>query len=48
MSRNTWTPEQSALFARVMKVMDTARMARLSAQGHHNEPVLRSENCTEF
>jgi len=42
MSRNTWTPEQSALFARVMKVMDTARMARLSAQGHHNEPVLRS------
>ena len=42
MSRGTWTPEQNALFVRVMKIIDTARMARLSSQGHHNEWVMRS------
>ena len=42
MSRVTWNPEQNALFARVMKIIDTARMARLSSVGHHNESVMRS------
>ena len=42
MSRVTWNPEQNALFARVMKIIDTARMARLSAVGHPNESVMRS------
>ena len=42
MSRVTWNPEQNALFARVMKIIDTARMARLSSVNHHNESVMRS------
>ena len=42
MSRVTWNPEQHALFARIMKIIDTARLARLSSVGHSNESVMRN------
>ncbi|ELU09847.1 hypothetical protein CAPTEDRAFT_172948 [Capitella teleta] len=40
-TRTGWTIQQNRLFNKVVKVLQTDRLSRLSLQGNKNEPVLR-------